>query len=152
MTHWHKYGEFESVGLSQLAEILQQSLLPAMRAKAQVVFLQGQVGAGKTTLVAALLPLLGSSEQAQSPTYPILLSYQTSDRLLWHMDAYRLSDRPEEAQELLDAAYVPGEQHLIVEWAEYGVENIQPADWRIEIQLTAEGKSRRMMIYQRLDS
>lgn len=83
-----------------------------------VVMLQGDLGAGKTTLARGLLYGLGFHGDVVSPTFPIVQTYEgTEIRIpLWHVDLYRIED-PEELEELgLEEAR--GHAALVIEWPE----------------------------------
>jgi tRNA threonylcarbamoyladenosine biosynthesis protein TsaE len=103
-----------------------------------VVFLEGGLGAGKTTLARGLIGAWTGEHDAPSPTYTLVQTYDGASGPLWHMDLYRL-ERPEEALELgledaLDFAL------LLIEWPER-LGYLTPAD-RIEIRLAAHGEGR----------
>jgi tRNA threonylcarbamoyladenosine biosynthesis protein TsaE len=87
-----------------------------------VVGLEGNLGAGKTTLVQGIASGWGSYDTVTSPTYVLVNVYRRLDqKLLFHLDAFRLSS-PEEALDLdLDAMFIQGP--LLVEWAD----KIKPA-------------------------
>ena len=80
-----------------------------------LIFLHGELGAGKTTLVRGMLRALGYEGAVKSPTYTLLELYELSDRSLLHLDIYRL----ESAQEL-DMLGVKDEltddMTVLVEW------------------------------------
>jgi len=82
-----------------------------------VICLQGDLGAGKTTFVQGVALGWGSSDSVSSPTFIIVNAYRRGDEArLFHMDAYRL-DSTSEAEELdLDAMLAEGA--LLIEWPE----------------------------------
>lgn len=93
------------------AEFIQNLHAPA------VVYMEGDLGAGKTTFVrAALQELLGENEHIPSPTFTLVQTYETSKGSVWHYDLYRLQD-PEEVLELdMEEAFNTG--IVFIEWAE----------------------------------
>ena len=78
--------------------------------------LTGQLGAGKSTLVAGIAEALGSPHPAASPTFGILHEHDTEPPL-YHFDAYRL-ERPEEFEHIGGEDYLYGRGISVVEWAE----------------------------------
>jgi tRNA threonylcarbamoyladenosine biosynthesis protein TsaE len=113
--------------------------LAARLAPRDVVFLRGDLGAGKTTLARGLIGAwTGAEEEAPSPTYTLVQTYHGPAGPLWHLDLYRLKD-PEEALELgfeegLDEAL------MLIEWPER-LGALTPED-RIEIALKPAGEGR----------
>jgi len=91
-----------------------------------VICLQGDLGAGKTTFVQGLAKGWGSIDSVSSPTFIIVNEYRgVDDRRLYHMDAYRL-DSTTEAEELdLDTMLAQGT--LLIEWPER-LQTIIPQD------------------------
>ncbi|MDE2342369.1 MAG: tRNA (adenosine(37)-N6)-threonylcarbamoyltransferase complex ATPase subunit type 1 TsaE [Betaproteobacteria bacterium] len=82
-----------------------------------LVVLRGELGAGKTTLVRAVLKALGVSGRVKSPTYPLLETYNVSSLYLYHFDFYRIKD----PSELEDAGFrecFSGPGLCFVEWPE----------------------------------
>ena len=67
----------------------------ALDERALIVFLHGDLGAGKSTLVRGLLRALGVSGVMPSPTYSLVEQYRTDNVTVFHLDAYRLSDAVE---------------------------------------------------------
>ena len=95
----------------------------------EIVFLEGELGAGKTTFVKGLVEALGSTDDARSPTFSVMNLYQTSGNQIAqvaHLDCYRLK-RPEELLELgLEDLLNRTDTVLVVEWPP--VELTPPAD------------------------
>jgi tRNA threonylcarbamoyladenosine biosynthesis protein TsaE len=109
-----------------------------------VVCLQGELGAGKTTLVQGLAQGWGSLDPVSSPTFIIVNIYRRpDDGQLFHMDAYRLDSAPEAAEVDLDEMLAQGS--LLVEWPER-IQGILPDDrmW-ISFEYVAE-ENRQMLI------
>ena len=110
-------------------------------AGAETIELVGDVGAGKTTLVKAIISGLGSSETVQSPTFTINRVYDlTNNRRFIHYDFYRLSDAGIMKLELAEA--VADSQTIVaIEWADV-VEGVLPAD-RLTINILPLGEDGR---------
>ncbi|HAV79026.1 MAG TPA: tRNA (adenosine(37)-N6)-threonylcarbamoyltransferase complex ATPase subunit type 1 TsaE [Anaerolineae bacterium] len=91
-----------------------------------VICLQGDLGAGKTTFVQGIAQGWGSQDSVSSPTFIIVNEYRRSDESrLFHMDAYRL-DSPLEAEQLdLDSMLAEGA--LLIEWPER-IDGLVPVD------------------------
>lgn len=109
-----------------------------------VLYLVGDLGAGKTTFARALLQALGVEERIKSPTYSLLESYVTrAGQRAWHLDLYRIAD-PGELEwlgldELHDAAAL-----VLVEWPERGGGWLPAADTRLHIQHTGTSRTARL--------
>ena len=98
------------------------------------IALIGDLGAGKTTLVAGLVAALGGGE-AQSPTFSLVNEYAGGRLIVWHVDLYRIED-PSEIEELgLDAA---AEAILLVEWPERAGE-MWPDALALSLAFTQDG-------------
>ena len=96
-------------------EALGRALAARLR-PGDVVALQGDLGAGKTTLARGILRGLGFEGDVASPTFPIVLPYEQIGLPVWHVDLYRIDD-PAEIDELaLDEALTDGA--LLIEWPE----------------------------------
>ena len=104
-----------------------------------VVYLEGDLGAGKTTLARGWLAGMGHAGRVKSPTYTLLELYELPDGArLAHMDLYRLAD-PEEL-EFLGVRELTG--WLLVEWPEKGVGHLPSADLEVRIEFLPEGGRR----------
>ncbi len=104
-----------------------------------VVCLSGNLGAGKTTLArGAIEAWTGQPEEAPSPTYTLVQTYDGERGELWHVDLYRLK-RPDDAWELgLEDAFVSAA--CLIEWPER-LEGQLPRD-RLDVELKPEGEGR----------
>lgn len=99
-----------------------------------VVYLIGDLGAGKTTLTRGFLHALGVVGAVRSPTYTLVEVYELTELTAVHLDLYRLSD-PDELDNLGLREWA-GAGHLwLVEWPERGDDLLPPAD--LLVRLTA---------------
>jgi tRNA threonylcarbamoyladenosine biosynthesis protein TsaE len=103
------------------------------------VWLQGNLGAGKTTLVRGLLRGLGYEGKVKSPTYTLVEPYVISGLYLYHFDLYRFVD-PEEWEAAGFRDYFNPESVCLIEWPEKAGDLLPPAD--IEISLEPSGAGR----------
>ncbi len=106
----------------------------------EAVCLTGPLGAGKSTLARGLIQALaGPQEEAPSPTFTLVQTYDGGRFPVAHFDLYRL-DRPEESLELgLDEALDDGA--AVIEWAEKLAHHL-PHD-RLDVELVLDGEARR---------
>ena len=104
-----------------------------------VVWLQGDLGAGKTTLVRSLLRGLGYAGRVKSPTYTLLEPYELADRMVYHLDLYRLA-AAEELEWLGVRELLTGNDLLLVEWPERGRGVLPEPDLDIVIDYEGEGR------------
>ena len=104
-----------------------------LRSYRGVIYLRGDLGAGKTTLVRGLLRGLGYQAPVRSPTYTLIEPYEAVEPPVVHLDLYRLAD-PEELDYLglRDLLERPG--LMLVEWPERGAGALPPADLELFIE------------------
>jgi tRNA threonylcarbamoyladenosine biosynthesis protein TsaE len=104
-----------------------------------VVYLHGELGAGKTSFARALLTALGVGERIKSPTYSLVEGYQAKGRPAWHLDLYRIAD-PGELEWLgLDALSDPAAV-VLVEWPERGRGALPAPDLEVELSYSGLGR------------
>ncbi len=104
-----------------------------------IVFLEGDLGAGKTTLVRGFLRALGHNGAVRSPTFTLLESYELAAGPVFHLDLYRLAD-PDELAYLGLRDLLGGLAILLVEWPARGVGELPAPDLRIAIGHLAAGR------------
>lgn len=127
---------------------------PALRALAfelgaglaprEVVWLEGELGSGKTTFVQALVRGLGVTVTATSPTYALVHHYEGRDGPVFHVDCYRLA-RPEEARDL-DWETLQQGAALLIEWPERAGSWTPRATRRVALAHTPNPAVRRVEI------
>jgi tRNA threonylcarbamoyladenosine biosynthesis protein TsaE len=108
-----------------------------------VIWLEGDLGAGKTTLVRGLLRAAGETGPVKSPTYTLVEVHVVSGLNFYHFDFYRFN----QAEEYLDAGldeYFSGSGVCLVEWPDKAAPYLPVADMRIELRVVpaAGGDSR----------
>jgi tRNA threonylcarbamoyladenosine biosynthesis protein TsaE len=105
--------------------------LQSMPGVPQVIALNGDLGAGKTTFVSGVLAGFGLAGPARSPTYTLIEPYEAGPRSLYHLDLYRLSGpRDLEALGLRDLHV--SDSTLLIEWAERGAGALPPVDLTLQ--------------------
>jgi len=110
-----------------------------------LICLQGDLGAGKTTLVQGIAQGWGSLYRVSSPTFVLVNEYRRpGDAYLFHMDAYRIESAPEAAELDLDSMLADGA--LIVEWPER-VESVLPPE-RLWLHLEYMAEEHRRIIFK----
>lgn len=110
-----------------LSEIDEVATEISKRLKHKIVLLNGQMGAGKTTLVKAIAKALGVREVANSPTFSIVNEYPTIEGgVLYHFDMYRLESE-EEAYDFGIEEYLDSGNFCFIEWSER-ISNLLPEE------------------------
>lgn len=104
-----------------------------------IIFLSGDLGAGKTTLVRGILRGLGYMDKVKSPTYNLVEVYKISRLYLYHFDFYRF-ENPIEWEEAGFRDYFNADSICMVEWPEKADGLLPPADLRLLIRITEAGR------------
>jgi tRNA threonylcarbamoyladenosine biosynthesis protein TsaE len=136
MTEGTSLGGFLATEAATLS--LGAALAPCLRG-GMVVYLSGELGAGKTTLARGILHALGHAGRVKSPSYTLVEPYKLSKLYLYHFDFYRF----ESPRELEDAGFREcfGAHALcLVEWPEKAGAKLPAADLKIVIHVSGNGR------------
>ena len=124
----------------ELGKKISQKLFPGA-----VITLNGDLGAGKTTITKGIGEGLGIKEAINSPTFNILKCYFNNKLNLYHIDAYRLEDVPEEGKNIGLEEVIEGDGVCVIEWPQYIQEMIPFESMNIEI-LSLGGDKRKLIV------
>lgn len=123
-------------------EDLKQAVTEILKqAKHELFTLEGNLGAGKTTMVKEFAKQLGSKDEVTSPTFSLVNEYLIPEGKIFHFDLYRINEK----EELLNIGfneYIDSDNYCFIEWAEL-VENDLPEHHKISLHL--ENESRKLI-------
>jgi len=105
-----------------------------------VIWLEGDLGAGKTTFARGLIHALGYEGRVKSPTYGLLEHYQLEQLQVLHMDIYRIAD-PGELEFLGVEDLLDDQTILLIEWPDKGGSWLPKADFVFKFAYAGEGRS-----------
>lgn len=116
-----------------------QKLVKGQNSNAIIIYLQGSLGAGKTTLARGFLQGLGYQGRVKSPTYTLVESYRLQSLMINHFDFYRLTDLRE-----LDAMgiqeYFSPRSIALIEWPDIGEKILGSPDVACRLKFKAVGR------------
>ena len=104
-----------------------------------VVYLTGELGAGKTTLARGIIRGMGHSGAVKSPTFTLVEPYEFATQAVYHFDLYRLED-PGELEYLGMDDYLEAGDLCLIEWPDRGAGHLPAWDLSIELVVLDEGR------------
>ncbi len=122
-----------------------EDLGQCLRGQSGLVFLVGDLGAGKTVLTKGLVRGMGLKDMVTSPTYTLVNPYEDGDWTVYHMDLYRLEDLDELVEMGFDD-FLAEEALIVVEWPQIIEESGLRPDLRIEVERTERDGERRIRL------
>lgn len=135
-----------NVGSTEQMQVLGRAIAAAVEATEGtfIIALEGELGAGKTTLVGGILRSYGVTGPVRSPTYTLIEPYETPSRAIYHLDLYRLTD-PDEVEPLGIRDLLAGSALLLIEWPSRAAGSIPAADLQVDIAYPPAGTEGRQI-------
>ena len=132
-------GAVDEAGLREIA-----SKLAGAAGEGGVIYLEGDLGAGKTTFARALLTSLGVGERVKSPTYSLIETYRAGALDAHHLDLYRIADAGELEWLGLADLWTP-RALVLIEWPEHAGNRLPHSHVPISLQHLPERPDRRLL-------
>ena len=124
----------------KLGQELAKEILKRKGEAAFVVFLDGDLGTGKTTLVKEIIFALGVKEKVKSPTFTIIEPYELNNENIYHVDLYRIID-PTELEIIGLREYLNESKAIIfIEWPEKSYGYLKKFDLKISLKHLSENE------------
>ncbi|MBK5191733.1 MAG: tRNA (adenosine(37)-N6)-threonylcarbamoyltransferase complex ATPase subunit type 1 TsaE [Flavobacteriaceae bacterium] len=131
MTLTYELSEIDNIAKQLLSEVKSKTLL-----------FYGEMGAGKTTLIKALIKALGSDDIVSSPTFSLVNEYHTDQGKIYHFDFYRIEDETE-ALDMGFEDYLDSDSWKLIEWPQK-IENLLEVDMQ-KVEVFIEYKNTRKL-------
>ena len=124
----------------KLGQELAKEILKRKGEAAFIVFLDGDLGTGKTTLVKEIIFALGVKEKVKSPTFTIIEPYELNNENIYHVDLYRIID-PTELEIIGLREYLNESNAIIfIEWPEKSYGYLKKFDLKISLKHLSENE------------
>ena len=124
----------------KLGQELAKEILKRKGEASFVVFLDGDLGTGKTTLVKEIIFALGVKEKVKSPTFTIIEPYELNNENIYHVDLYRIID-PTELEIIGLREYLNESKAIIfIEWPEKSYGYLKKFDLKISLKHSSENE------------
>lgn len=121
-----------------LGQEIAKEILKRKDKSAFIVFLDGDLGTGKTTLVKEIIFALGIKEKVKSPTFTIIEPYELNDKNIYHIDLYRIND-PSELEMIGLREYLNESEAIIfIEWPEKSFGFLKKFNLKISLKHSSE--------------
>ena len=129
-----RQGVPDEAAVARLAARFAEAVQPPL-----VLYLRGDLGAGKTTFARAYIHALGYQGYVKSPSYGLLETYEAGGFNILHLDLYRIED-PEELEYLALRDLFDARTVLLIEWPERGAGHLPDADLTLEFGENESGR------------
>lgn len=111
-------------------------------AKCKTILFYGDMGAGKTTLIKALIKALGAEDTGSSPTFSLVNEYETPQGAIFHFDFYRIEDETE-ALDMGIEEYLNSDAWIFIEWPQKIEKFLDPEAGKVMIS-NESGENRKL--------
>jgi tRNA threonylcarbamoyladenosine biosynthesis protein TsaE len=132
--------EVAALVLESLGSSTDRTSASAAQSPGVAIFLQGNLGAGKTAFARAFLRRCGVTGRIKSPSYALLESYKVSSLYFYHIDFYRFSD-PREWEDAGFRELFRPNAVVLIEWPENAAGQLPSPDLHISLQHESDGRT-----------